>query len=205
MAKRIMWWLIGGLCGWLISLAPLVGVNALAFTVTVSPGLIPILGAGGLLLAIALGGLIAGLLGGRGGDVWDSGLAGLIAAALFAGSLLELINALSARNELPYLIANHLIRTEVAIGFIACLILAVAAGVGAISARRRERIALEAARNQPRRPSGPASQPYPRAGMGGASRPPVRASQPSPDYRDPRERMPYEAAERSSRERTPRW
>ena len=63
MSKRILWGLTGGLTGWLVSLAPLVGVNALAFTVTISPGLIPILGAGGLLLAIALGGLTAGMLG----------------------------------------------------------------------------------------------------------------------------------------------
>lgn len=205
MAKRIMWGLIGGLGGWLLSLVPLIGINALAYMIVISPGLIPIIGASGLLLAIVLGGLMAGLLGGRGGGVWDSALAGLIAGALLFGSLRELINVLSARNELPYLIANHLLRTEIAIGFIACLILAVAVGAGAFFARRRERIAEEAARmRQQRRPSGPGQQSYPHTGMDGASRPPVRASQPAPDYRDPRERTPY-GAERQSRERTPRW
>lgn len=205
MAKRIMWGLIGGLGGWLLSLVPLVGVNALAYTITVSPDLIPIMGASGLLLAIVLGGLAAGMLGGRGGGVWDSALAGLIAAALFAGSLREFINILSGRNELPNLVADHLIRTEVAIGFIACLMLAVAVGAGAFFARRRQRIAEEAERMRQRRPpSGPGQQPYPRAGMGGASRPPTRASQPTPDDREPRERTPYEA-ERQSHARTPRW
>jgi hypothetical protein len=202
-AKRIMWILVGGLCGWLVSLAPLIGVNALAYTVAVSPGLIPIMGAVGLLLAIALGGLTAGLLGGRSGGVWNSALAGLLAAMLFAGSLIVLINTLSARHELPYLLVYHAIRTRVAIGFIACLLLAVAAGVGAIFARR-ERIAEETKRSRPRRPSDPAPQPYTRSGMGDAGRPPVRGSQPTPGYRGPRERAPYEA-ERHSREGTPRW
>ncbi len=207
MAKRIMWGLIGGLCGWLVSLAPLVGVNALAYTVALSPSLIPIMGAGGLLLAIALGGLTAGLLGGRGGGVWDSGLAGLIAAALFAGSLIAFIKVLGAQDALPNLLVEHPIRTQVAVGFIACLILAVATGVGAFFAQRRERIAEQAERMRQRRPSGPGQQPYSRAGMGVTSRPPARGSQPMADYRDPRdprERAPS-GAERQSRERTPRW
>lgn len=190
------WRIVGGLSGWLVSLAPLVIVNVLALVTAINPGFVPIAGGAGLGLGIALGGLTAGLLGARrGGAGWGGSIAGAIAAALVAGTLIAIMYGLRAQHQLPYLLALHPIRAMGAIGFIACLVMGVAALVGALSGRRQTRHAARAALAarpkgvSDRRPAGSASQPYAR---------PERPSQ-----RNPRDsRYP---AESHTRERSSRW
>lgn len=195
------WRIVGGLSGWLVSLAPLVIVNVLALVTAISPGLVSIAGGAGLALGIALGGLTAGLLGARrGGAGWGGAIAGAIAAALVAGTLIAIMYGLRAQHQLPYLLALHPIRALGAIGFIACLVMAVATLAGSLAGRRQARRAArraaqaQVARPQSvsgQRPAGPASQPYTR---------PERPSQ--RNSRDPRDgRYPAESytRERSSR------
>lgn len=208
MAGRI----IGGLSGWLISLAPLILVNALTLVTALSPDLIPIAGGASLIAGIALGGLAAGLIGGRRGDGWGGVVAGGIAAALFAASLIGLMYLLRAQHVLPYLLEQHPVRAMGAIGFVACLVVALAAGVGAFSARRSNQMAAERAAAlrtrsaSGRQPSGPTPQQYPRSGPYSG---PPRSPMPPPHYRGPRESDPYapprQPRERSSREQSSRW
>lgn len=196
------WRIIGGLSGWLLSLAPLVMVNMLAFTHVIQPADTPLAGGAALLAGIALGGMVAGLLGGRRGGGWGGTVAGMVAGALFAGSLIGLMYQLRAQNVLPYLLALHPVRAVGAIGFVACILMIVAAGFGLVSARRAERVAVErmaaaqravGSASQPR-----ASQPHAmRPDTRGVSRPrrqpqqaqrPAHYSQPR-DARDPRHAM----------------
>ncbi len=195
------WRIIGGLSGWLLSLAPLALVNALAFTHLIQPADTPLAGGAALLAGIALGGIVAGLLGGRRGGGWGGTVAGMIAGALFAGSLIGLMYLLLAQNVLPYLLALHPVRAMGAIGFVACILMIVAAGFGLVSGRRAERMAVEqmaAAQrtvrsgSQPRSPQQPQQQ---------AQRP-AHYSQPR-DARDPR--YATRNAQEPSRERTSRW
>jgi hypothetical protein len=205
------WRIVGGLGGWLGSLAPLVIVNLLAFTTAIDPGLLSLAGGVALVVGVALGGLLAGLLGGKRGAGWGGVMAGAIAAVLFATTLAALMYALRAQNDLPYLLALHPLRALGAIAFLACLVAGVAALVGAIAGRRREarwqtQLARASARTTPRGPS----QPYPRPG---APQPPNpgRGSYPSgPVGPQPGLQRPAPSAARSrseshARERSPRW
>lgn len=216
-ADYMAWRIIGGVAGWLASLAPLVVVNALALVTTISPEVISIAGGAGLIVGIALGGLTAGLLGGKRDAGWGGAIAGAIAAALFAATLIGLIFALRAQQQLPNLLAMHLVRAIGAVGFIACLIMAVAAGVGILAGGRQARLADERApvaqpaRMPGRQPSGPVSPPYTRPGFGGAppresarlSRP-AQPTQPTPPgFRGQRDSRP--TTESRSRERSSRW
>jgi hypothetical protein len=210
MAGRI----VGGLGGWLVSLAPLVVVNILAFTTAIDPGIIPIAGGVALVLGIALGGLLAGVLGGRrGGGGWGGTVAGAIAALLFAATLITLMYLLRAQHQLPYLLALHPVRAMGAIGFIASLVMLVAAAVGALSGRRGTQSAKEGSAQAARAPMrerapGASSQPYRRPGeddwpprdMRRPSRPshPSQPASPSPS-------ATRRIAESHTQERPPRW
>ncbi len=201
------WRIVGGIGGWLASLAPLVVVNALALVTAISPDVISLAGGAALIVGIALGGLTAGLLGGKRG-AWGGTVAGAIAAVLFAASLIGLVYALHAQHQLPNLVELHLLRAIGAIGFIACLILAVAAGVGVLAGGRQARMAAERAPVAPparmpgRRPAAP---PYVRPGEGAwPPHDPARMSQHAqPGYRGQRDSRP--SRESQSRERSSRW
>lgn len=203
------WRIMGGLGGWLGSLAPLVIVNLLAFTTAIDPGALSIAGGVALVVGVALGGLLAGLLGGKRGAGWGGTLAGVIAAILFAATLVALMYILRAQNNLPYLLALHPIRALGAIAFLAGLVAGVAALVGAFSGRRREarwqaQLARASARTTPRRPS----QPYARPG---AAQPPYTDRDAYPSGPRPglsQRQSPATARSRSeshARERSPRW
>lgn len=208
-ADYMAWRIVGGLGGWLASLAPLIVVNALSLVTTISPDVISIAGGAGLIAGIALGGLIAGLLGGKRGAGWGGAVAGAIAAALYSATLIGLMYALRAQSQLPYLLALHPVRTMGAIGFVACLVMALAAGVGAMIGSRQARRAAErtsvaqSGRPSGQRPSGPVSPPYMRPGESGR---PSRVSRPAqppvPVQRGPRESRPGATG---SRERSSRW
>lgn len=207
------WRIVGGLSGWLVSLAPLVIVNILAFVTVIDPGMTPIAGGVGLILAIALGGLTAGLLGGKRGGGTGGAIAGAIASALFTASLVALMYRLRAQGQLPYLLALHPLRAMGAIGFIACLLLGVAVMAGASAGRRQARHweqsanAAQPARMAERRPSAPsghASRPNARPGAGATLAQPRSASRPAQrDQRDQRDQR--HAAETHARGRSSRW
>ena len=123
----------GAMAGWLLSLIPLIVVNALSLTNgAVDPSSTALAGAGALALGIALGGLAAGLIGGRRGG----GIAGAIAGALYAASLIGLMYALRAQGNLPNLVASHPIRTMGALVFIGALDAGVAIGISLLMGRR---------------------------------------------------------------------
>lgn len=189
------WRIVGGLTGWLMSLAPLVIVNVLAFTGVIQPGDTAIAGGVGLLAGIALGGMVAGLLGGRRGAGGRGGAtAGVITGALYAGSLVGLMYALREQHVLPYLLAQHPVRAIGAIGFVACILMIIAAMTGAASGRRSERIAIDqmAAAQRTHGASAPSmSQPR--------SAPYRQPSQPRPNM------APRQSTRESSREQAPRW
>ena len=217
------WRIVGGVVGWLASLTPLVIVNIPALATAMDPSLVPVAGGAALALGIALGGALAGLLGGRRGSGWGGTLAGAIAALLFAATLIALGHYLDTQGQLPNLLHLHPIRAMVAVGFVACLIMIAAAVSGAVSGRRRERIAITAMRqaaqapavaptgqpSQPRAyraPSQPNTPPYgaPGAyGVHGAPEPrdrPVRSGQ-----RPPSQPVTRGRGESHTRERAPRW
>lgn len=198
------WRIVGGLGGWLGSLAPLVIVNILAFTTALDPSVIPIAGGVALLLGIALGGALAGLLGGKRGAGWGGAIAGAIAATLLAGTLIALGLYLRAQDQLPYLLALHPIRTVGAIGFIACLVMVIGALVGAVTGSREEPRAAVAASVAARRPAMSASRPYPPSGVQRGPSRPVAPSQPSPRGAGA-SRETRRIAESRPRERSPRW
>lgn len=211
------WRIIGGLSGWLLSLAPLVMVNVLAFTHLIQPTDTPLAGGAALLAGIALGGMVAGLMGGRRGGGWGGTVAGMIAGALFAGSLIGLMYQLRTQNVLPYLLALHPVRAMGAIGFVACILMIVAAAFGLVSARRAERMAVEqmaaaqravgsASRPQASRPN--EMRPDARSASSPQRQPqqaqrPAHYSQPH-DARDPRYAT-RNTPQEPSRQRTPRW
>jgi hypothetical protein len=211
----MVWRIVGGLGGWLGSLAPLVIVNLLAFTTAIDPGLLSIAGGVALAVGVALGGLLAGLLGGKRGAGWGGVMAGAIAAVLFAATLAALMYALRAQNDLPYLLALHPLRALGAIAFLACLVAGMAALVGAISGRRREarwqaQLARASARTTPRGPS----QPYPHPGppqppYSGRGSYPSRSSGappgPQPGSQRPAPSTTRSRSESHARERSPRW
>lgn len=168
----------GAVAGWLLSLAPLIVVNAISLNNgVVDPSSTALAGAVALALGIALGGLAAGLIGGRRGGV----IAGAIAGALFAACLIGLMYALRAQGNLPNLVALHPVRTVGALVFIGALV----AGVALLSVmlmRGRTLPVSEAARSGPA-PRSQASGPrQPNPAWPGPRSGPVRGqSQPRPD------------------------
>lgn len=218
-AKHMAWRIVGGVVGWLASLTPLVIVNIPVIATAMDPGMVPLAGGAALALGIALGGALAGLLGGRRGAGWGGTLAGALASLLFAATLIALGHYLDAQSKLPNLIHLHPVRAMVAVGFVACLIMVVAAVSGALSGRRRERLAVNAMRqaarasapattgraSQPRTSRAPSqpNAPYGAKGAYDAPEPrdrPVRSGQ-----RPPSQPVSRSRGETHSRERAPRW
>ncbi|HEX9037817.1 MAG TPA: hypothetical protein VF808_12600 [Ktedonobacterales bacterium] len=126
----------GVVAGWILSLTPLIVVNALSLTSSaVDPSSTAVVGIVALGVGIALGGLGAGLIGGRRGGA----IAGAIAGALNAASLIALKYLLRAQGALPNLVAQHPVRSMGALVFIGALVAGVALGVSALlGLRERE-------------------------------------------------------------------
>ncbi len=123
----------GAVAGGLLSLAPLIVVNALSLTSnTVDPSSTALAGALALALGIILGGLAAGVIGGRRGGA----IAGAIAGTFFAACLIGLMYELRAQGNLPNLVALHPVRTVCALVFIGALVAGVAIGAAALTGRR---------------------------------------------------------------------
>ncbi len=214
--KHMAWRIVGGVVGWLASLTPLVIVNIPVIATSMDPSMVPLAGGVALALGIALGGALAGLLGGKRGSGWGGTLAGALAALLFAATLIALGHYLDTRGQLPNLLHLHPIRAMVAVGFVACLLMVVAAANGALSGRRRERLAVSAMRQAAQasvasaggRPSQPSAYRAPSQpnGMHGAYGAPDPYNRPMhSDQRPPSQPVSRNRGESHSRERAPRW
>lgn len=143
--------------GWILSLAPLIALNALSLSSgAVDPSSTALAGAGALAAGVALGGLSAGMIGGRRGGA----IAGAIAGALCAFSLIGLMYYLRAQGSLPDIVTLHPVRTLLALLFLGALVACIALGVGALLGLRATRAeakavaAFAAARQSGPRPSG---------------------------------------------------
>ncbi|MGH2517292.1 MAG: hypothetical protein ACRDHP_16705 [Ktedonobacterales bacterium] len=146
--------ILGGIAGWLFGVAPLLAVNLVDyFGLYYFPD--PFLaGAIGLVAGLLLGGLVAGLIGGRsrgaGGGARGAGTTGLVAAALYAVSVIGLMEAARSFDALPPAVTQHPIRVSVGILFLATLLLLVALLTGVFAG---ESVEAPASRTQPARPA----------------------------------------------------
>lgn len=181
MAVRI--W--GGIAGWLVAILPLLAVNALEyFGIYYFPD--PVLaGLAALIAGLALGGIVAALVGKRRGGMPGAVISGVLAAVLYSVSLIGLLFAARSLDAMPALITGHPLRVSAAILFFAALMLLVSLVTGALTggasvetepaASYPPRDVLSASAGRTRRP--PAS--YPGApGASGTSSMPAAPSRP---------------------------
>lgn len=197
MATRI--W--GGIAGWLLGIAPLLAVNAVDyFGIYYFPN--PFLaGAVALLAGLLLGGVAAGLIGGRslqtGGGASGAAATGIVAAVLYAVSVIGLMEAARIFDAPLFAVTDHPIRVSAGVLFVAALLLLVALVTGAVVGKFADDTTASGA--LPNRPgtsaSGPTYRqpPYPQRRYGEsapASRPagPPQSGPrtPAPDAADPR-------------------
>lgn len=186
--------ILGGITGWLLGVAPLLAVNAVDyFGIYYFPDPF-VAGAIALVAGLLLGGIAAGLIGGRsretGGGAWGAGTTGLVAAALYAVSVIALMEAARAFDALPFAVTEHPIRVSLGILFLATLLLLVALVTGVFVGRLAEAPATHVTtRSQPaRRMSAPNAQSMPNAPrQPGTSRPggPAYGPPPSSPYAQP--------------------
>lgn len=180
MAARI--W--GGIAGWLMAILPLLGVNALEyFGVYYFPD--PVFaGLAALIAGLALGGIVAALIGKRRSGMPGAVISGVLAAILYSVSLIGLLFAARSLDALPALITEHPLRVSAGILFFAALMLLVSLITGALTGGAPP-VAAPAIPYLPRAPlnaSNPRRQPpvsYPGApGVPGTSSMPPAPSRP---------------------------
>ena len=199
MATRI--W--GGIAGWFLGVAPLLAVNAIDyFGIYYFPN--PFLvGSIAILAGLLLGGIVAGVIGSRstttGGGAIGAATTGIVAAALYAVSVIGLMEAARSFDALPLAVSEHPIRISLGILFIAALLLLVALITGVLAGKpAKENSAFRA---QPARPLAGPSAPRAAQSSGAASGiPPYaqpRYGEPAPPSRpasprstDPRRQSP---------------
>lgn len=226
MARRVVAGILGGVAG----ILPLVLVNLLVNTggalgdvqaVAVEYALA--LGVVALLGGVLAGGGLAGWLGARrGGGIGAAGMAGALAAALYAVTVILVLVGGARQGWGPSVAAIHPIRVSAAIILVACLLLGVALITGAVVRRGQAAAAVRATGRQVVRRArqgdemgyaqgygtgyGPRNAQGHGQGYGRGDRPGSGASRPfSPSaarsYHDPREGEGYPAA--PTRPRTP--
>lgn len=129
MAARI--W--GGIAGWLVAILPLLAVNALEyFGIYYFPD--PVLaGLAALIAGLALGGIVAALVGKQRGGMPGAVISGVLAAILYSVSLIGLLFAARSLDALPALITGHPLHVSAAILFFAALMLLVSLVTGALT------------------------------------------------------------------------
>ena len=134
MRRRVM----GGIAGWIIGALPLVGINVATYLgyYFENPVLI---GAVALVAGLMLGGVAAGMLGGRSSQpVAGAGVAGGIAALLYAISIISLIVIAPNLGLLQPLTTIQLIHIVIAVIFCAVLLLGVSLLTGLLIGRGRD-------------------------------------------------------------------
>ena len=185
----------GGVVGWLAAVLPLLGVNIAGYASVLDTETAVIAGAAALLGGILLGAVVKGLLAGRPSAERAGGAAatlpaGGVGAALYAVSLIVVVEVAIRIQAAPAIVAAHPIRIAVAIIFLGAILLGLALLVGALAARlpvkqnvrpapRYPASAAQQSRAQPRY-APPPSQPRRNDGY------PDRS-----DYRDPRDPRDY--------------
>ena len=201
-----------GVAGWLAALAPLIIANLATYLGYLNFNEAVLAGTLGLVGSVLLGGVVAGILGGRnGGGARGSFASGGISAVLYTVSViaLNIIVSLSVSSS-PQFLSNP-IPACMAVLFCAALLLGVALIVGAL-------VGTRSAPQRPRANQPPISRPTDRgtpppygspAHPSQYLRPPVpRAAPPTIPRRDwqPYDddpRAPYDRYDRDERQRTP--
>lgn len=131
---------VGGILGWLVGVLPLIAVNVAGAMAFLDDETAALAGTGALLGGMLLGGVIAGVFGGRGSPEKSGGagaalVSGGLAAALYAGTLFALVAGASQIGVAPDVVAAHPIRVGAAILCLGAVLLAVALTAGALAAR----------------------------------------------------------------------
>lgn len=133
---------LGGLYGWLASMAPLIVINGMGYVGLLNSQEAALAGAAALLGGPLLGGVVAGYYAGapsrrEPGGMASAAVAGGVASALYLAGVAGLLIAATQLGALPQIIADHPIRAGTAVVFLALILLAVAVAVGAWSGRGR--------------------------------------------------------------------
>lgn len=156
LAKDIcMRWIAGGVAGWIAAMLPLVGVNIAGYADVFDTQTAIIAGAVALALSIVLGGLVSGLIAGRSSPARKGGAAaalpaGVIAALLYAVSLIAVVLIAVRSNVAPAVVSAHYLRVS---GAILCL--------GAIQVGIALAAGMRAGRRELRAGAGAGAQPQP--------------------------------------------
>lgn len=206
---------LGGLLGWLAAVLPLVAVNVASLTAIFDFQESVLAGGLAIVIGLLLGGVVAGLVGGRqrraylGGFVGGAG-AGVFAALFYLLTLFALLAVASIAESEPLLLQDGLgvLWVLTALAFVALVLIAIAAGAGALAGRREPRIS-DASRRAPvssaargantsRQPVPPWAAPdqpsrYPSGPSGPMSRPPAMQRPPAPDAYPHASRPPISA------------
>lgn len=136
--------MLGGLLGWLVALLPLAAVNLANLAAFFSFQEAVLAGGLAIVIGLLLGGVVAGLMGGRqrrmyvGGAVGGAG-AGGFAALLYLVTVFVLLALASSAYSTPLLLQDDLrgvLWMLTALAFIALLFVAIATGAGLLAGRR---------------------------------------------------------------------
>lgn len=143
----------GGVAGWVAALLPLLGVNIAGYANVLDTQTAVIAGAAALAGGIILGGLVSGLVAGRPTPTRSGGMsgalpAGLVAAGLYAASLIVLVVVAIRMDVAPPVVAEHYFRITGAIIFLGALMLGVSLLMGMLAGRRAGQGALQAQSGQ---------------------------------------------------------
>lgn len=181
----------GGVVGWLAAVLPMLGVNIAGYANVFDTQTAVIAGAAALLGGILLGAIVTGLLAGRPSAERAGGAAatlpaGGVGAALYAVSLIVVVQVAIRIQAAPAIVAAHPIRIAFAIICLGAILLGLALVVGALAARLP---AKQATKPAPRyaAPTAQQSRPQPRYAPA-PSQPRRNDGYPNRgDYRDPRD------------------
>lgn len=192
---------IAGVVGGVVALLPAAAVNAANTYGLLDAGdkqtamllaTVPVLG------GAVLGGLVAGAWAGRRSGTGAAGVAGAVAACLYAGSVVARIGLLHASGDTT----AGLVPTVVSLLFVAALLIGIAMLVGRLVFREQappQRVPPPSTPARAPYPSGPSSSRFARDAEPGDPRWPGRAPPPSAP------RYPAGMPSRSGAERDPRY
>lgn len=136
--------MLGGLLGWLVALLPLAAVNLANLAALFSFQESVLAGGLAIVIGLLLGGVVAGLMGGRqrpayrGGSVGGAA-AGGVGALLYLVTVFVLLAITSSANSTPLLLQDDLggvLWMLTALAFVALLFVALATGAGLLAGRR---------------------------------------------------------------------
>ena len=138
--ERTMRRFAGGVVGWLAAALPLLGVNIAGYADVLDTGTAVVAGAAALLGGILLGAVVTGLVAGRPSANREGGAAatlpaGVVAAALYTGSLIAIVEVAIRIQAAPAIVAAHPIRIAGAIICLGAILLGATLIVGTLAGR----------------------------------------------------------------------